>query len=68
MGRGGLDKLLATSLLWEGFNPPEVFSKCMRLGWAGLGALSVLTPHQTRPTFKDHHVQALSFSLLLEFC
>lgn len=59
--------LLATSLLWEGFNPPEVLSgenPKVPWGWAGLGALGVLTPHQTRPTFKDHHAQALPFSLL----
>lgn len=37
VGREGLEKLLVTSLLWEGFNPLEVLSrvspKVLGLGW-----------------------------------
>lgn len=63
------DLNLATSLLWEGFDLPEVLSRVNpKVLQAGLGALPVLKPHQTTPTFKDLHVQALPFSLLLEIC
>lgn len=69
VGREGLEKLLVTSLLWEGFNPLEVLSRVSpKVLGAGWGARGVLTPHPMTATFKDHDAQTLPFSLLLEFC